>query len=129
MDEKPLYNNTGWPVGWLVGNVIHDLEGKARAFIEDERLYSYESQRLGRFSNGFLTDSAGDAVAFIDSAHDGPDLPENLEKPGALPSLQEPPPQPKAEAGVSAPEGSTQWSELALNTLLVGWPPGKVWTG
>ncbi len=129
MDEKPIYNSTGWPVGWLVGNVIHDLEGKARAFIEDEALYSFESQQLGGFSNGFLKDSAGDIVAFIDSAHGGPDLPETLEQPGALPSLQEPPDQLKAETGVSAPKGSTRWSELALNTLLVGWPPGKAWTG
>ena len=128
MDEKSMYNSTGWPVGWLVGNVLYDLDGKARAFVKDEEVFSYESEHLGGFSNGFLRDSAGDAVAFIDSAQGGPDLPETLEPERPLPSLDEPPPQPEAEAGESAPQGSTRWSELALNTLLLGWPPGQAWS-
>ncbi len=129
MDEKPIYNSTGWPVGWLVGNVLYDLDGNARAFIKDEGLFSYEGAPLGGFSDGFLRDSAGDAVAFIESAHGGPALPETLQQGRAIPSLKDPPPQPKAEFGVSAPPGSTRWSELAFNTLLLGWPPGKAWSG
>ena len=131
MDEKPMYNSTGWPVGWLVGDVLYDLDGKARAFVKGEALFSYESEHLGGFSEGFLRDSAGDPVAFIDSAQGGPDLPETLEPVRALPALQEPPPQPEAEAeaGVPASQGSTRWSELAFNSLLVGWPPGKAWSG
>ena len=123
MSAQPIYSKAGWPVGWLSGEVIFDFEGEARAFVTDGSIWSYEGQLFGSFTNGYLRDPAGDAVGYVEGAQGGPHLPQTqaTESP---PEFQEEPERPSTPGATSGLPGTDSWSELALNTLLRGWPPG-----
>ena len=123
MSAQPIYSKAGWPVGWLSEDVIYDSLGEARAFVTDGSICSYEGQRLGGFGDGYLRDPSGDAVGYISGAQGGPALPE-IQAEEAQPELQEQPERPAPASPASEKPGTDQWSELAFNTLLRGWPPG-----
>ena len=97
MTEQPIYNSTGWAVGWLVGNVIYDYDGQPRAFVEDSKIFSYEGEYFGASDGGFLRDPVGDAVGFIKgAAPEGPPLPETNDPRNSRPwKARLPNPQPK----------------------------------
>ena len=123
MSAQPIYSKAGWPVGWLSGDVMYDSTGEARAFVADGSIFSYEGERFGSFADGYLRDPSGDAVGYVEGAKGGPPLPEviSTESP---PELQDEPERPSTSGAASGPPGTQQWSELAFNTLLRGWPPG-----
>ena len=123
MSAQPVYNKAGWPVGWLSADVIYDSTGEARAFVTDGSICSYEGQRFGSFGDGYFRDPSGDAVGYVEGAQGGPPLPE-IQATESLPELQEEPERPSTSAAASGTPGTDQWSELAFNTLLRGWPPG-----
>ena len=126
MNEDPIYNNTGWPIGWLIGNAVYDRLGQPRAFLEDAMVFSYEGEYLGEFTDGFFRDHAGDAVAFIEGAHAGPFLPPTKQPTPELPELQDPPSQPTISTPPSPPLGTLRWSENSWNSFLHGWRPYRV---
>ena len=123
MSVQPIYNKSGWPVGWLSVDIIYDSTGEARAFVTDGSICSYEGQRLGSFGDGYLRDPSGDAVGYVEEAKGGPPLPE-IQATETPPELQEEPERPSTAGSASGPPETDQWSELAFNTLLRGWPPG-----
>ena len=128
MSPQPIYSKAGWPVGWLSGDVIYDSSGEVRAFVTDGSICSYEGDWLGSFGDGYLSDPSGYAVGYVEGAKGGPPLPE-IQATESLPELQEGPERPSASGAASGPPGTGQWSELAFNTLLRGWPPGisNIW--
>ena len=89
MSEEPIYNSTGWVIGWIVGNIIYDWSGQGRAFIEGSNIFAPEAEYLGEFSDGFFRDHAGDAVAFIEGARSGPSLPATRQPSPELPRVAE----------------------------------------
>ena len=123
MSAQPIYSKVGWPVGWLSGDVMYDSTGEARAFVADGSIFSYEGERFGSFANGYLRDPSGDAVGYVEGAKGGPPLPEVISS-ESPPELQDEPERPSTSGAASGPPGTQQWSELAFNTLLRGWPPG-----
>ncbi len=123
MSTQPIYSKAGWPVGWLSGDVIYDSTGEVRAFVTDESICSYEGECFGSFGDGYLRDPSGDAVGYVEGAKGGPPLPE-IKATESPPELPEEPERPSTSGAASGPPGTEQWSELAFNTLLRGWPPG-----
>ena len=123
MSAQPIYSKAGWPVGWLSGDVIYDSTGEVRAFVTDGSICSYDGQRFGDFGDGYLRDPSGDAVGYVEGAQGEPQLPE-IQATESPPELQEEPERPSTSGAASGPPGTEQWSELAFNTLLRGWPPG-----
>ena len=151
MQELNIYNRTGWVVGWQVGRVLYDITGQARAYVElkdgeDGNVFSFEPaglgdsedsaeptgseeaadsgepEPLGSLLSGYFRDLFGDAVAFVEGAHDGPPLPGTLQPSPELPEFQEPPPQLQA-ATFSIALGTSKWSENAWNAYLRGLTP------
>ena len=125
MSAQPIYSKAGWPVGWLLADVIYDSTGEARAFVTDGSICSYEGQRFGSYGGGYLRDPSGDAVGYVEGAEGGPPLPE-IKASEAPPELKDEPVRPSMSGAVSEPRETGQWSELAFNTLLRGWPPGVI---
>ena len=123
MNAQPIYSKAGWPVGWLSADVIYDSTGEARAFVIDGSICSYEGQRFGSYADGYLRDPSGDAVGYVEGATGGPTLPE-MQATESAPELLEEPERPSISGADSGPPKTDNWSELAFNTLLRGWPPG-----
>ena len=123
MSAQPIYSKAGLPIGWLSVDVMYDSTGEARAFVVDGSICSYEGERLGSFADGYLRDPSGDAVGYVEGAKGGPPLPE-IKATESPPELQVEPERPSTSGAASGPPGTEQWSELAFNTLLRGWPPG-----
>jgi hypothetical protein len=126
MNEEPIYGSTGWPIGWLVGNIVYDWSGQARAFMEGGSVFSYEAEYLGECFDGYFRDHPGDAVAFIDGAHGGPPLPGRKQPSPTRPELQEPPSQPPISSLPSPALGTLRWSENSWISFLYGWRPYRI---
>lgn len=123
MSAQSIYSKGGWPIGWLSEDVIYDSTGEARAFIDDEKVCSYEGQHLGSFHDGYLRDLPGDAVGFLEEAKGGPSLPE-IQAKESPPELKDEPERQAFCGADSEATGTDNWSELAFNTFMRGWLPG-----
>ena len=126
LNQEPVYNSTGWPIGWLIGNAIYDSSGRARAFFLDARVFSYHGEYLGEFSDGFFRDHAGDAVAFIRGAHAGPPLLPTGQPQPEPSEFQGPPSQEAVSIPDSSPPGTRRWSEASWYSFLYGWRSYRV---
>ncbi|QEC78190.1 4-fold beta flower protein [Mucilaginibacter ginsenosidivorax] len=74
-DEIAVYNKAGVVIGWIQNSIIFNYEGsKALAFIDKQDVFAFGGNNtyLGRFHNGFFRDKAGNAVAWVRGASDGP---------------------------------------------------------
>ena len=126
MNEQAICSSTGWAIGWLVGNAIYDFSGQPRAFLEDAGVFSFEADHLGEFYDGYFRDHAGDAVAFVEGARDGPPLPSDRHSAPELPELKDLPTQPAIPTTPAPCPGTQRWSENPWNSDLHGWRPYRI---
>jgi len=116
---EPVFDAAGRPVAWLYQRqFLIDRSNVCRAFIRDRVLFLLDHRVIGSFSDGYVWDARGEAVAFVRGATNGPVLP--------APHVAPPPPIPPA---VSVPRLTPlvptlsthrmRWSPLTLETLLV----------
>jgi len=114
---QPIFDSEGATVAWLNGDVIHELDGRAAAFVRNRAVYNYAGGQRGWFDSGFLRDRDGDAVAFMDGCRGGP-LPPLHEVP-PIPPITAIPPIPPIPAIPSIPPLPTlSWSELSWEQFL-----------
>ena len=116
---EPIFDGNGRVCGWLMSEVVYDLDVQVRAFLSGEAVFSYDCIYLGSFHNGFFRDQYGDAVAFIRGAQGGPVTP--LTELPAFPSL---PPLPPLHGlpplPPLPPRPSLNWSGLEWEEFLYG---------
>ena len=90
---KPIFDHHGSVVAWLLSDAILDTEGNLIAFIYESLVYSTAGMPVGFFAEGYFWQRNGHAVAFIERASSGPNLP----------FVAIPPFPPKSKAGVIPP--------------------------
>jgi hypothetical protein len=93
---EPIYDSAGAVVAWKRDDDIHDVHGRAIAFLSNKNVAGYNGKHLGVLDKGFFRDHRGDVVAFMRGATGGPVLPVPSEKPvppvpAVAPARPEPP--------------------------------------
>jgi len=93
---EAIYDSAGAVVAWKRGDDIHDVRGRAIAFLSNKNVVSYSGKQLGVLDKGLFRDHHGDVVAFMRGATGGPVLPVPSEKPvppvpAVAPARPEPP--------------------------------------
>jgi len=123
---QPIFDSEGATVAWLNGDVIHELDGRAAAFVRNRAVYNYAGGQRGWFDSGFLRDRDGDAVAFMDGCRGGP-LPPLHEVPPIPPITAIPPIPPIPAISVThaqlvgAKLGTISWNRI--NLIMLGCSP------
>ena len=73
---RPVFDRDGLVVAWLgADGSLYDPVGIPVAYLDRERLYSYEGMFLGWYVDGWFRDRAGSAAGFIDGSSGGPSRP------------------------------------------------------
>jgi len=103
----PIFNRHGRTVGWLRRNVVYNLRGSPRAFLEDD-VISFRGRYLGTLENGFFRDRDGYAIAFVERTSGGP----------VLPITEVPPVQPVLSVTPVRPVYSLNWSNTRFEDFL-----------
>jgi hypothetical protein len=116
---EAIFNPDGITVSWLNRDYLHDMNGRAFAFIRNGAVYLYTARQIGWFKNGYFRDAYGDAVAFIRGCKGGPMPPLPYLPPlPPLPSLPPLPPLPPLP--FLQPLPTFNWSSLSWEQF-VGW--------
>ena len=113
----PIFDRFGHHVSWLDNANIHDVEGIPKAFIVGPSFFSYGAKYLGYFMDGYFRDSDGNAISFIEGAHNGPLLPR-IAPPPHTPVPAVPPRLPIPPLPFMPPTSTLSWSNLDWLTLL-----------
>src|SRR5438105_14839201 len=108
---EPIFDRNGRPVGWLTNDVVHEHSGRARAFVDNGAVVNYRVQHLGWLDSGYFRDRAGDAVAFLRDASNGP-LPPMPSVPPAPPVPTAHPVSPVPAVTPPPPAPTLNWSNL-----------------
>jgi len=116
---EPVFDAGGRPAAWLYNRqFLIDRTNVCRAFVRDRVLFLLDHRVIGSFSDGYVWDARGEAVAFVRGATNGPVLP--------APHAYRPPPVPPAVSvpGLTPvvpalPTHRMRWSPLTLETLLM----------
>lgn len=116
---EPIFNRQGVVVSWLNNEYIHDMRGRAFAFIRSDAIYLYDTSQLGWLRNGYFRDGRGNAVAFLRGCSGGP-LPPLPHLPPLPPLAGLPPLPPLPPLSPLAPLFTLSWSHLSWEEY-VGW--------
>jgi hypothetical protein len=117
--SEPIWDRRGAVVGWLDGEHVRTLSGRAEAFLHGDSVISYRGHgHLGWFVNHVFRDSRGHAVAFIDGAS-GISLPGRSGVPGrpgfgGIPGRSIP--------GIPGRPGFGGWGDTSFDDFLSGAP-------
>jgi hypothetical protein len=115
---EAIFDAAGRPVGWLYRRqFVIDRANVCRAFLRDRVLFSPDRRVLGDFSDGYIWDRQGEAVAFVRGAIKGPTLPApHVCPPAPIPSAVAVPALVPLVAAL--PSHRMKWSPLTLDTVL-----------
>jgi len=69
---KPIFSNKGVTIGWKKENIIYDINGNPRAFINKDSIFNYNGNYIGRLQNGYIREKFGNAAGFLEHAENGP---------------------------------------------------------
>jgi hypothetical protein len=118
MPMEPIFDSAGRPVAWLYRQqFLIDRFGVCRAFIRGRVLFSMDRRVLGEFSQGYVWDTQGEAVAFVRGASNGPVLPApHYAGSAPIPPVVSVPVLPPVVA--SQPVHRIKWSLLSMDTFL-----------
>lgn len=113
-----IYDRHGRTIAWIHNDYIYDYHGsRVLAFIKNNSLFTTRGRHLGRFTNGFLRDTNGHAVAFVRGAKSGPVTPVTQVAPippiPAIPPIPPVPPIPPIP-----PIDSLSWSVLTWDNFI-----------
>ena len=117
MNLTPIFDRFGHHVSWLDNANIHDVQGIPKAFIVGPSLFSSSAKYLGFFMDGYFRDSEGNAISFIEGAHNGPLLPR-ITPPVRTPRPDSPPRLLIPPLPLPPPLPTLTWSDLDWLTLL-----------
>lgn len=116
---EAIFNSAGIVVSWLNKNYIHDLNGHAFAFVQNDSVYLYNARQIGWLRDGYFRDAGGNAVAFVREHQGGPLAPlAQLPPLPPLPALPPLPPLPPLSP--LPPPFTLNWSQLRWEQY-VGW--------
>ncbi|MFQ6078907.1 MAG: 4-fold beta flower protein [Thermodesulfobacteriota bacterium] len=114
---EPIYDSAGAIVAWKRGDDIHDLHGRAMAFLSNNNVVSYSGRHLGVLDKGFFRDHHGDVVAFMRGATGGPVLPVPSVPPIApVPAVAPARPEPPVPPSSAVP--SVRWSSFSWGQFI-----------
>jgi hypothetical protein len=119
---EPIYDSLGQVCGWLDETNILDLDGRYRALIRGEHIYSYrDGTHTGWFEDGAIWDSSFTAVGFIDGVIAGLAIPGRSGTPGR-PGRPGRPGTPGLSGVPGRPGRSNSWSRETWTS----WAPPAV---
>ena len=117
---QPIYHRNGRVVGWFDSEVVYDLGGRARVFVKADAVFTYGAVYLGYMKTGFFRDRVGDAVAFLEGADGGPQLPSSRESPPHEPLAVPPASHPIPSLPPMPAMPSLGWSSVEWEGFLEG---------
>ena len=106
-------------MAWLNNQYLHDMRGRAFAFIQGGAVYLYNARQLGWLQNGYFRDGGGNAVAFLRDCSGGP-MPPLAHLPPLPPLPALPPLPPLPPLSPLPPLFTLSWSNLSWPQF-VGW--------
>lgn len=99
------------------GTDVYLWDGRAAAFIHDDRVFAYSGRFIGWVDNGWISDADGHCLLFEFDAVGGPAKPNRGARPS--PGARGPrPPKGAQQAVPPRPKFSSQWSERNFSDLI-----------
>lgn len=111
--SQNFYDNNGTPVAYTEDGIhLYTFSGRPVAYFQDDSLYTYGGQHLGRLANGHIRDNRGQVALFSENAAGGPMKP--LRKLLPLKGLKQLLPlKGLRQLKPMAPMSSNNWSQLS----------------
>lgn len=108
-----FYSTTGDVVSYLADNRhFHLWDGKAVAYLAEDRVFAFDGRQLGWLENGWLYDRANMPALFSVDAFGGPARPLRKARPVRSVAQRRPPIMVR-QAGLARPRRSFEWSPVA----------------
>ena len=113
---KPVFDRDGLIVAWLEdGGSLYDAVGMPIAYLDRDRLYSYQGAFLGWHIDGWFHDQKGLAAGFLEDASGGPARPTiSTHRPHAPSTFVRPAKSPPRAAPTTPPAATTWTSWQAM---------------
>jgi len=117
--KATIFDRSGSPQFFIEDETFYDLSGQPVAFLDDENIVKFSGYHAGWLRDGYVRDSTGGAVGFIEGAKGGPPLPKIINSP--ILTVGRPAPiAPMLKTWTKPPVFGNKWASRTLNQFFRG---------